>query len=250
MTQSFIRKFHPNLKHICAVVFLAAGMAVLINGLVKCIGVSSANPIEDRYAELEYGEYVSFTLENVLSFKTKFNNEKKPLICAVKGSRLVDQTKSANEYVMLAAGKYRTLTADNGITPEVSNFLENGNYIGAENNERYIGRVIYDGFESDLFLDFVKNRAEKNKHGDRFFLGGSEAEITDLTVDNCSRYGIEIIDAKKEKSKWLWSLPFLAVGIALMLFAGSPFFYKPENTPEFRDYESDERSKMQDQESN
>lgn len=246
MAESYIRKFRPNLKHICAVVFLAAGMAVLINGLVKCIGVSSVNPIEDRYDELEQGEYVSFTLENVLCFNTKYNKNKIPLVWMSKDSRSGDPTKSVNGYGMLAAGKYRCLAVDEGITPDVSDILENGKFIGDENNDRYIGRVTYDGFESDLFLDYVKKRAEKNEHGDRFFLGGSEAEITDLTVNNCSRYGIEIIDAKKEKSKWLRSLPFLAVGIALMLFAGSPFFYKPEDTPEFGDQESDNGAKMQD----
>lgn len=230
MMQNFIRKFRPNLKHIAAVVFLAAGIIFLIIGAVKYIKVSNANPIEDRYTELKKGSCVSFTLENVVYAQPKTNQNKIPLCWLQKDSRSADPTKNALSYCILAAGKYRFLTADISAAPDVYSILENGEFIGADNNERYIGYVTDN--DSELFAEYVGRKSLNNTYNERFFLGGSETEITDFTADNCSRYGIRIVDVKKERRKWLWSVPFFAVGIVLLIFAGSPFFYMPENIPE------------------
>lgn len=230
MIQNFIRKFRPNLKHIAAVAFLTAGIIFLIIGAVKYIKVSNVDPIEDCYTELKKGSCVSFILENVVYTQPKANQNKIPLSWLHKDSQSADPTENALSYCMLAAGKYRFLTADSGVTPDVYRILENGEFIGADNNERYIGYVTDN--DSKPFVEYVEQKSLNNTYNERFFLGGSETEITDFTADNCSRYGIKIVDAKKERRKWLWSVPFFAVGIVLLIFAGSPFFYMPENTPE------------------
>lgn len=232
MTGSYIRKFSPNFKHIAAVVFLTAGSIFLIIGVVKYIKISNAKPIENIHLDLKKGSYVSFTLENVISAKTQYNDEKYPLQFLHKDSRSADLTKSSEDYCIYAAERYRFLTADGGVTPDVYSILENGDFIGADNKERYIGYVTDDDAED--FLDYMKIA---NRYHAGFFLGGSDAEVGDFIADNCSRYGIRITDEKKEKRKWLFSVPFLAVGIFLMVSAGNPFFYIPEDTPEIENSE-------------
>lgn len=226
MAGSYIRRFRPNIKHFAAVVFLTAGMIFLIIGVVKFIRISCVRPLENIHSSLKKGDYVSFTLENVLCAKTQYNDDKYPLVFLSKDSRSADLTKSSDDYCIYAAGRYRFLTTDGGVTPDVSDALKNGEFIGADNKKRYIGYVTDE--DAEIFLDYV-NKADKYHAG--FFLGGSEIEIENFTADKCSRYGIRITDGKKEKFKWLFSVPFLAVGVFLLLLAGNPFFYIPENTP-------------------
>jgi hypothetical protein len=206
-----------------------AGIILLIIGAVKYIKISNVRPIENINSDLKRGSYVSFTLENVICANTKYNDDKNPLQFLVKDSKSADLTKSSEDYCIYAAGKYRFLTVDGGVTPDVYSILENGDFIGAGNKERYIGYVTDD--DAEIFLEYMK---KVNKYYSGFFLGGSDAEVGDFTADNCSRYGIRITDEKKEKRKWLLSIPFFAVGTFLMILAGSPFFYMPEDTPKTR----------------
>ncbi|MDD6279807.1 MAG: hypothetical protein PUA81_08505 [Oscillospiraceae bacterium] len=230
MTGSYIRKFRPGLKHIISAFFLIIGTVLLIAGMISFIRISHVASAEDISGELKKGSLISFTLENVISGETPYSEGKLTLCFLTRESESGNPVKNTSDYCIFAAGKYRFLTVDGGVTPDVYNILESGSYIGADNNILYTGYVT--DKDGDLFLDYVK---QADNYYDSFFLSGSETEITDFTAGNCSGYGIRIVDEKKEKRKWLRAVPFLAAGFILLYFAGNPFFYMPEKMSESRD---------------
>jgi len=51
---------------------------------------------------------------------------------------------------------------------------------------------------------------------------------TVISPDDCSDLGLIVVDRDKELHSFLWFLPFLIVGLILLIIGGSPFFYFPE----------------------
>ena len=198
MADSYIRKFSPNKYHIIAAVFFLLALAMLVNGAHRAFRVMGRLDPTGLTFEGDVHENDSI----LISCQPALVRMKE----AVQDSELVcGNINGYDVFVIKDGAKYRFAAVKTG-TDEYDMFLDS-QPVTAYYSYKY----------SDMFRDRIAEMGQ-------YF----EAD-TVISPDECSDLGLIVIDRDKELHSFLWFLPFLIVGLILLIIGGSPFFYFPEN---------------------
>lgn len=206
MTSSYIRKFKPDKLHLISAALLLIALIFFISGAYRAFRITNCTELADISYESDIHKNDSLVfsaqpVRRVLNQASKENN----IVCAQVSKGII------SDYEILVvnfAGKYRYVAVEKD-SEEYNRFL---------NSEEVTG-YFSDKYSND-FLEYISGM-------DDYY-----DEKSVIPENECSAMGIIIVDRKQETLSFLWGLPFLAAGLLLLLKAGSPYFYVPEDTPD------------------
>lgn len=202
MSDFYIRKFLPNLKHLIAFLLILLSAVLFINGFHRALRVSGRLSMDGLVFEPEVHKGDSILLSSKpFKARLKETEHTHDVLWKVVSKGIMTDYDC---FIVHVACAYRPVMVKKG-TEEYDKFL---------NGEEVTGYFTEKNF--DDFLDFMSDI-------NSFY--ELEKEFTD---ENCSKLGIVIVDRKKELLSFLWGVPFLIIGLILFKIAGSPFFYVPE----------------------
>lgn len=206
MSDSYIRKFMPNKKHIIACVFIIISVFLFLSGFYRAYRISGRHTMIELSFDYEIHENDSILFSPSL-FKTVLKGGEEEF--AVSFQTLLTGIITDYEcFIVYIAGKYRPVMVQTG-TAEYDKVL---------NGEEVSGYFTEKNF--DYFPEFISNM-------DNYY--ETENKITDKDY---SKLGIVIVDRQKELLSFMWGIPFLVIGLILFKIAGSLFFYIPESIAE------------------
>ncbi len=186
---------------ICA----AAGLVLLLTGLVRTAGAAKITPLSDDTA-LTAGAYVSGDANAILRGTAQSQgvvaNTSQPIVFFNYSPPSVNPVESYEGYIIEASGKLCPL-----FVSDQSALYEQIQTNHPAESKPFVGRVTK--AHCEYFAEYVTNL-------NRYYheINGS----TDLayTAADCSPVGIRVVDLRWERLAFLWGLPFLAVGFFLL----------------------------------
>lgn len=197
MADSYIRKFSPNKFHIIAAVFFMLALAMLVSGAHRAFRVMGRlDPTGLVFeGDVHKNDSILISCQPVL-VRMKGAAQDSELVCG--------NINGYDVFVVKDGAKYRFAAVKTG-TDEYDMFLDS-QPVTAYYSYKY----------SDMFHDRIAEMGQ-------YF----EAD-TVISPDDCLDLGLIVVDRDKELHSFLWFLPFLIIGLILLIIGGSPFFYFPE----------------------
>lgn len=207
MSDFYIRKFMPNKMHIIAFLFILLSCILFVNGFYRAARISGRHTMMGLTFEPEVYEGDSILLSSCPIEARLKEGEHETAVCwkTISTGIMTDY----DCFVDFVAEKYRPVMVKRGTD-------EYDKYLNGEEVSGYFTTKTFDDFP-EYMSDFdniweIENYPMGNK----------------ITDTNCSQLGIVIVDRQKELLSFLWGIPFLIIGLILLKFAGSPFFYVTE----------------------
>lgn len=199
MSDFYVRKFMPNVKHIIAFLLILLSAVLFVSGFYRASHVTGRLSMEGLVFEPEVHKGDSILLSSK-PFKARLKETERE-------HDVVWQTVSKGIitdydcFIVHVAYAYRPVMVKKG-TEEYDKFL---------NGEEVTGY-----FTEKNFDDFPNYISDMNSFYEL------DREITDK---NYSTLGIVIVNRQKELLSFLWGIPFLVIGLVILKIAGSPFVY-------------------------
>lgn len=204
MSDSYIRKFMPNRKHIISFVFVIISILLFLSGFYRAYRISGRHTMIEFTFDYEIHKNDSILFSPSLFKAALKESENENVVCfQTLLTGIITEYKC---FIVHIAGKYRPVMVKKG-TAEYDKVFK---------GEEVSGYFTEKNFE--LFPDFISNMHNYYE---------LENKITDKDY---SKLGIVIVDRKKELLSFMWGIPFLVIGLILFKMAGSLFFYVPEMT--------------------
>lgn len=197
MADMYVRKFRPNKMHIIAAVFLLLSLILFVNGIHRTIRISSKYTMASLSASPENATGGSGVLLECMPVSgiMKGASQERKISCAFISDYEIMVVEAANKYRYAAvkqnSEEYKRLTEGKAVTGYFS--------------DKY----------GSQFMDYI-SRMDKYYNEDSV-----------IPENKCSEIGIIVVDTAKEKRSVFYGLPFLIIGILLLIKAGSPFFNFP-----------------------
>lgn len=208
MSDFYVKKFMPNVKHIIAYVLILLSAVLFINGIYRAFRVSGRlNPSSVTF-DVELGKNESVLLSSK-PFKARLKEtEREHDVVWKTMSKGLMSTYGC--FIVHVAEKYRPVMVKIG-TEEYNKFLDGEEVTGYFTEKNF-----------DDFPQFVSDIS-------RYY----EIDRT-ITDKDYSTLGIVIVNRQQEFLSFLWGVPFLVTGLIILKIAGSVFFYAPESITEMR----------------
>ncbi|MDE5556633.1 MAG: hypothetical protein K2J32_02890 [Ruminococcus sp.] len=205
MSDSYIRKFMPNRKHIISFVFIIISVLLFLSGFYRAYRISGRHTMIEFTFDYQIHKNDSILL-SLRPFETRLKEAENDTVVIWGQMGSLNPVKDYQMFMIKLAGKYRPVMVTMN-TEEYDKFL---------NGEEVTGYFTEKNFND--FPDFVLNMHNYYE---------LENKITDKDY---SKLGIVIVDRQKELLSFMWGIPFLVIGLILFKIAGSVFFYVPETT--------------------
>lgn len=205
MSDSYIRKFMPNRKHIISFVFVVISILLFLNGFYRAYRISGRHTMIEFTFDYEIHKNDSILL-SARPFEARLKGAEHENVVILSQTAGLNPIKDYQIFMIKLDGKYRPVMVTMN-TKEYDKFL---------NGEEVTGYFTEKNFND--FPDFVLDM-------DNYY--ELENKITDK---DCSTLGIVIVDRQKELLSFMWGIPFLVIGLILFKIAGSVFLYIPETT--------------------
>ena len=197
MADSYVKKFSPNKWHIISVLCAVISVLLLLSGAHRAFRVMGRlDPTGLVFdGDVHKNDSILISCQPAL-VRMKGAVEDSELVCG--------NINGYDVFVVKDGAKYRFAAVKTG-TDEYDMFLDS-QPVTAYYSYKY----------SDMFRDRIAEMGQ-------YF----EAD-TVISPDDCSDLGLIVVDREKELLSFLWFLPFLIIGLILLIIGGSPFFYFPE----------------------
>ena len=202
MSDSYIRKFMPNRKHIIFLLFVIISVLLFLNGFYRAYRISGRHTMIEFTFDYQIHKNDSILL-SARPFKTRLKEAENDTFVIWGQMGSLNPVKDYQMFMIKLAGKYRPVMVTMN-TEEYDKFL---------NGEEVTGY-----FTEKKFNDFPDFVLEMDNYYEL------ENKITDKDYSNL---GIVIVDRKKELLSFMWGIPFLVIGLIFFKIAGSVFFYVP-----------------------
>ena len=181
MSDSYIRKFMPNRKHIISFVFVIISVLLFLNGFYRAYRISGRHTMIEFTFDYEIHKNDSILL-SVRPFEARLKGAEHENVVILSQTAGLNPVKDYQMFIIKLAGKYRPVMITMN-TEEYDKFL---------NGEKVTGYFTEKNFND--FPDFVLNMHNYYE---------LENKITDKDY---SKLGIVIIDSQKELLSFIQSL--------------------------------------------
>ena len=202
MADMYVRKLRPNKMHIIAAIFLLLSLILFASGIYRTSRVSSRLAQDGLVFEDD-----SVRKNRGILFHTNLYKGR------LKGAE--------NAHIISC------FSVQKGIMKDIEVFIGNvhggPHFIAAEKGSEEYQKLLageeVTGYFSDEYTDeFMNFISTMSRYYD-------EEDV--IPKGNANKLGIVVVDREKEQRSLLYGLPFLIIGILLMIKAGSPFFNFP-----------------------
>ena len=203
MAGLYIRKFRPNKLHLVSAALLLTALIFFISGAYRAFRMTGCTDQSELSHEIDIRKSRSITLCSKPVEEVFEGTEDTQTIVFAQISKGI-----ISDYELMivnAAGKYRYIAAEK----------DSEEYHRLMKGEEVTG-YISDKYSSD-FMDFISGMHKYH----------SKDNV--INEKECSELGIIVVDKQNEMLSFTWGIPFLAAGLLMLLKAGNPFFYIPED---------------------
>ena len=202
MADMYVRKLRPNKMHILAAVFLLLSLILFANGIHRLGRVSSRLDQAGFIFEDDDVRENRGVLFSAVPYKGRLKGaEKSRDVVAANVQKGI--MKNIEIFIGSVHRKYQFIAVEKD-SEEYRKLLA---------GEKVTGYFSYE--YTDKLLDFVSR------------MGNYYAEEDVIPVENVTKLGVVVVNREKEQRSVFYGLPFLIIGILLMIKAGSPFFSFP-----------------------
>ena len=213
------RQFSIDIKTIAGAILAVIGIVVLvITGIpsIRSLNVNSA----DEITSPKKGQYVIVSLENMVCTVPDGAEQDRPL-CSYTASSDSDPLLTKSGFVVNICGQYRQLIFDGAIDPEVYSSLDQLSTSEVKPYNRYA--AVFTDEDNDHFAELLDRVKSSN---DKYYLKGEE--ITDIRDADANAVGLKLVKLDKVRNRPLISLPFIIIGLILIIFGKSSSIDKAE----------------------
>lgn len=206
MSDFYVKKFMPNMKHIIAFLLILLSAVLFISGVYRAFRVSGRLSMQGLTFEPEVHENDSILLSaSPFEARLKETEREHDVVWKTMSKGLMS---TYGCFIVHVAEKYRPVMVKIG-TEEYNKFLDGEEVTGYFTEKNF-----------DDFPQFVSDIS-------RYY----EIDRT-ITDKDYSTLGIVIVNRQQEFLSFLWGVPFLVTGLVILKIAGSVFFYTPESITE------------------
>lgn len=218
------RVFIPNKRHCFGLAFLLIGVIILISGISIMYRINNAVDFSSIPPDkVKSNMYVKCRAERVLTAVGRESASGTRFIVSpyCEDSRSLNPLASQNWYISeLTDGKYALFSIDSEYYPDEYKRLNDGGTIDSSRPIEFVAFVKNDKESYDANINYVNvsdNYLKDFKSGDENAENFNEEHFFPLVFD--------CVNTDKGKNTALVSLPFLIIGIFLLIRAGIPFDY-------------------------
>lgn len=218
-------KLKLELFHKIGLVLLAVGLAVLVFGLsivIKCARIKDLS--EYSLSEIKEGMYVKGKIVDVVKGYSPNAQYSVPVdVYTTKSEETSDYAYTSYFILELGEGRgeYVTVVIDEFRDTDLyyQIFSENlGTKVNPGKEYEFEGVFTHSDREEKLIMEAADSW--QDSYSDLYFNHKGSAGLSRETISPCC---IKFVNLKARRLWWLYSIPFLFAGTALMILGGKPF---------------------------